>query len=126
MCEWKFGAALAAGNCVVHKPSEVTPLTILYIAKFIKEAGFPPGVFNILPGYGPDAGEALCMSDRIHKVSFTGSTMVGKKVIDYAAKSNLKKVHVELGGKTPCIIGPDADLDDAAGLAWGAIMYNMG
>ena len=82
MCEWKFGSALAAGNCVVHKPSEVTPMTILYMATFIKEAGFPAGVFNIVVGYGHEAGEALCMSNDVAKVSFTGSTFIGRKIVE--------------------------------------------
>ena len=84
MAEWKFGAALAAGNCVVHKPSEVAPLTMLYMTKFIKECGFPAGVFNIVPGYGHIAGEALCMSPHVSKISFTGSTAVGRKIMNYS------------------------------------------
>ena len=84
MAEWKFGAALAAGNCVVHKMSEVTPLTMLHIGKYIKEAGFPPGVFNIVPGYGPVAGEALCLSPHVDYISFTGSTAVGRKILNYS------------------------------------------
>jgi len=110
MCEWKFGPALAAGNCVVHKPSEITPLTILRLAESVKEAGFPPGVYNIVPGYGHLAGEALATSHRVKKISFTGSTVVGRKILEYSAKSNLKKVTLELGGKTPVVVCPDADL----------------
>lgn len=81
MCEWKFGPALAAGNCVVHKPSEITPLTILRMAESVIEAGFPPGVYNIVPGYGMDAGEALTTSRKISKISFTGSTLIGREVM---------------------------------------------
>lgn len=126
MCEWKFGPAIAAGNCIVHKPSEVTPLTMIYVSGLFAKAGFPPGVYNCVTGYGPEAGEAITMSNEIHKVSFTGSSLVGRKMLDASAKSNIKKVHLELGGKTPVIICPDADLDVAANTAWGAIMYNMG
>lgn len=126
MCEWKFAPALAAGNCVVHKPSEITPLTILKVAELVKEAGFPPGVYNIVPGYGPIAGETLARSDRVKKISFTGSTIVGRKIMEASAQTNLKKVTLELGGKSPVIVCPDADLDKAVNVAWNAIMYNMG
>lgn len=85
MCEWKFAPALAAGNCLVHKPSEETPLTILRVAELINEAGFPPGVFNIVPGYGNIAGEALSRSRKVGKISFTGSTIVGRKVMEASA-----------------------------------------
>ncbi|EGR31514.1 hypothetical protein IMG5_107330 [Ichthyophthirius multifiliis] len=126
MCEWKFAPALAAGNCLVHKPSEETPLTILRVAELINEAGFPPGVFNIVPGYGNIAGEALSRSRKVGKISFTGSTIVGRKVMEASAQSNLKKVTLELGGKTPVVVCPSADLDQAVAIAWNAIMYNMG
>lgn len=126
MCEWKFGPALAAGNCLVHKPSEETPLTMLKLAELVHEAGFPPGVFNIVPGYGQTAGDTISRSKKISKVSFTGSTLVGRKVMEASAQTNLKKVNLELGGKTPVIVCPSADIEQAAELAWSSIMYNMG
>ncbi|KAL4432607.1 hypothetical protein ABPG74_004900 [Tetrahymena malaccensis] len=126
MCEWKFAPALAAGNCVVHKPSEETPLTILWLCRLFKEAGFPAGVYNCVPGYGPIAGETLARSHRVSKISFTGSTVVGRKIMEASSQTNLKKVTLELGGKTPVIVCPDGDLDMAVNLAWNAIMYNMG
>jgi len=98
----------------------------LRMAKSIKDVGFPPGVYNIVIGYGHTAGETLATSHRISKISFTGSTLIGRKILEYSAKSNLKKVGLELGGKTPVIVCPDADVDKAAELAWSCIMYNMG
>lgn len=85
MCTWKISPALAAGNCIVHKPSEETPLTILKLCELFKEAGFPPGVFNCVPGYGHIAGESLSRSSRVGKISFTGSTVVGRKVMEASA-----------------------------------------
>lgn len=126
MCEWKFAPALAAGNCVVHKPSEETPLTILKLCELFKEAGFPAGVYNCVPGYGHSAGETLARSRRVSKISFTGSTAVGRKILEASAQTNLKKVTLELGGKSPVIVCPDSDLEKAADLAWSGIMYNMG
>jgi acyl-CoA reductase-like NAD-dependent aldehyde dehydrogenase len=79
-----------------------------------------------LPGYGPEAGEALATHPKIGKISFTGSTLIGRKMLEYSAKSNLKKVGLELGGKSPVIVCPDADIAKAANLAWSCIMYNMG
>ena len=111
MISWKFGPALAAGNCVVLKPSEFTPLTSLLTAKLVQEAGFPPGVVNICVGYGTTVGVAISAHMDIEKVSFTGSTLVGRKVMEAAAKSNLKDTTLELGGKSPNIIFNDADLD---------------
>lgn len=126
MCEWKFAPALAAGNCVVHKPSEETPLTIMKLCELFKQAGFPEGVFNCVPGYGHTAGETLARSHRVSKISFTGSTAVGKRILEASAQTNLKKVTLELGGKSPVIVCPDSDLEKAANLAWSTIMYNMG
>lgn len=126
MAEWKFGPALAAGNCIILKPSEVTPLSILKVAALFKEAGFPAGVVNIVPGYGPDAGEALTQSYRIRKISFTGSTTIGRRILEASSQTNLKKVVLELGGKSPVVVCPDADLDNAAEIVWNAIMFNMG
>jgi len=102
-CE-KLGPALATGNTVVLKPSEDTPLSALYCASLIKEAGFPPGVVNVVPGFGDLAGKALAMHMEVQKVSFTGSTCVGKLVHGYAGKSNLKRVSLGLSGKSPLIV----------------------
>jgi acyl-CoA reductase-like NAD-dependent aldehyde dehydrogenase len=110
MTMMKLGAALAAGCTIVLKPDEHTPLSTIMLGKLIDEAGFPPGVVNILPGYGEVVGATLTAHDDVDKISFTGSTEVGKKIID-AAKGNLKKVTLELGGKSPFIVFPDADLD---------------
>ncbi|KAI8810595.1 aldehyde dehydrogenase domain-containing protein [Cladochytrium replicatum] len=113
MLAWKFGPALATGNCIVMKTSEKTPLSALKIAELVVEAGFPPGVVNILSGYGPTAGDAIARHPDITKVAFTGSTPVGRKVFMAAAESNLKKVSLELGGKSPNIVFDDADIDKA-------------
>lgn len=111
---WKIGPALATGNTIVLKPSELTPLTSLMAAGMIKEAGFPSGVFNLVVGYGNTVGQAISEHQGIQKVAFTGSTLVGRKVMEAAARSNLKNVTLELGGKSPSIIFNDADLDQAA------------
>ena len=118
MLSWKIGPALATGNTIVLKPSEFTPLTAIRICELIQEAGFPPGVVNIVTGIGKIAGAAISSHMRIDKVAFTGSTLVGRKIMDAAAKSNLKKVTLELGGKSPNIIFNDADLDQA--VKWAA------
>jgi len=107
---WKLGPALATGNCVVLKPSELTPLTALRMCSLINNAGFPPGVVNVVTGYGETVGAAISGHD-IDKVAFTGSNLVGRKVMEAAAKSNMKNVMLELGGKSPNIIFNDADLD---------------
>jgi len=122
----KLGPALAAGCTLVVKPAEQTPLGALFVASLIKEAGFPAGVVNIIPGYGPTAGAAICRHMDIHKVSFTGSTEVGKLILKASADSNLKKVSLELGGKSPNIIFPDANLDVAVEMAHQSIMYHSG
>jgi aldehyde dehydrogenase (NAD+) len=111
MQAWKLGPALAAGNTVVMKPAEQTPLTALRVGELIVEAGFPEGVVNILPGYGPTAGAAIAWHHGIDKVAFTGSTEVGHLIMEAAAKSNLKRVTLELGGKSPNIVFADADMD---------------
>ena len=111
MMAWKIGPALATGNCIVLKPSEFTPLTALRVCSLINEAGFPPGVVNVVTGYGEIAGRAVSEHMGIDKVAFTGSTLVGRKVMEAAAKSNLKNVTLELGGKSPNIVFNDADLD---------------
>jgi aldehyde dehydrogenase (NAD+) len=113
MAVWKLGPALATGNAVVLKPSEFTPLTAIRLASLIHEAGFPPGVVNILTGYGNTVGAAISAHMKIDKVAFTGSAVVGRKIMEAAAKSNLKSVTLELGGKSPNIIFNDANLDQA-------------
>ncbi|CAM4809363.1 unnamed protein product [Rotaria magnacalcarata] len=124
MLALKLGPALACGNVVILKPAEETPLTALYCASLIKEAGFPPGVVNIVPGDGPEFGHAIVVHEGIDKISFTGSVEVGKKVQENAAKSNLKRVTLELGGKSPLIICEDADVDFAVYVAHEAIFHN--
>ncbi|XP_035666435.1 retinal dehydrogenase 2-like [Branchiostoma floridae] len=126
MAVWKLAPALCAGCTVVLKPAEQTPLSALYLAALIKEAGFPPGVVNIVPGYGPTAGAAISEHMDIQKVAFTGSTEVGKIIQQAAGKSNLKRVSLELGGKSPTIVFPDADLDFAVEEAHQALFFNMG
>lgn len=103
MLIWKIGPALSCGNTVIVKPAEQTPLTALHVASLIKEAGFPPGVVNIVPGYGPTAGAAISSHMDIDKVAFTGSTEVGKLIKEAAGKSNLKRVTLELGGRAPAL-----------------------
>lgn len=119
----KMAPALAAGNTVVFKPSEVTPLSAHKLADLINEAGFPPGVVNIVTGYGSAAGQAISEHMGIRKVSFTGSTLTGRKIMEAAAKSNLKRTSLELGGKSPAIIFDDADLDLAIGQCSLGVLY---
>lgn len=126
MCGWKLGPALAAGNTVVLKPAELTPLSALYLGKLILEAGFPPGVVNIVTGFGTEAGSALASHPDINKISFTGSTPVGKSILRASADSNLKKTTLELGGKSPSIIFDSANLDEVVEWANSGIFYNMG
>lgn len=126
MLAWKLGPALAMGNTVVLKPAEQTPLTALHVASYVAQVGFPPGVVNIVPGYGKTAGAAISMHPNIDKVAFTGSTQVGRLMLQASGASNLKKVSLELGGKSPLIIFPDADLDLAAHLAHEAVFWNQG
>ncbi|XP_044121824.1 retinal dehydrogenase 1 isoform X1 [Neovison vison] len=126
MLIWKIGPALSCGNTVVVKPAEQTPLTALHVASLIQEAGFPPGVVNIVPGYGPTAGAAISSHMDIDKVAFTGSTEVGKMIKEAAGKSNLKRVTLELGGKSPCIVFADADLDNAVEFAHHGLFYHQG
>lgn len=126
MQAWKLGPALSMGNCVVMKTAEQTPLTALYVAKLAMEAGFPPGVLNIVPGFGPTAGAALAEHPEVDKVAFTGSTEVGKIVAKAAAGSNLKRVSLELGGKSPNIILADVNIEKAVEDAHFALFFNMG
>ena len=111
MLAWKFGPALATGNAIVLKPSELTPLCALRIVDLVEKAGFPRGVVNIVNGLGPVVGQAISEHPDIEKVAFTGSTRVGRGILEAAGKSNLKKVTLELGGKSPNIIFDDADID---------------
>ncbi|MFS4415639.1 aldehyde dehydrogenase family protein [Maribacter sp. 2307ULW6-5] len=123
---WKLAPALACGNCCILKPAEQTSLTALYLGKLILEAGFPKGVVNIVTGFGKEAGAAISAHPNIDKVSFTGSTPVGKSILEAAAQSNLKKVSLELGGKSPNVIFEDADLDAVLdGIQWSSF-YNSG
>jgi aldehyde dehydrogenase (NAD+) len=126
MQAWKLGPALAAGNTVVLKPAEQTPLSALRVGELIIEAGFPPGVVNILPGYGPTAGAAIAWHHDVDKVAFTGSTEVGHLIMEAAARSNLKRVTLELGGKSPNIVFADADMDQAIEGAHFALFFNQG
>jgi aldehyde dehydrogenase (NAD+)/phenylacetaldehyde dehydrogenase len=112
MAAWKLGPALAMGCCVCLKPAEQTPLTALRLAELIQEAGFPNGVVNVLPGYGPTAGAPLAQHPEVDKVAFTGSTEVGARLIAQSA-SSIKKLSMELGGNAPFIVFDDADLEAA-------------
>jgi aldehyde dehydrogenase (NAD+) len=126
MQAWKLAPALATGNTVVMKPAEQTPLTALRVGELIVEAGFPPGVVNMLPGYGPTAGAAISNHMDVDKVAFTGSTEVGHLIMEAAAKSNLKRVTLELGGKSPNIVFADANMDEAIEGCHFALFFNQG
>jgi aldehyde dehydrogenase (NAD+)/betaine-aldehyde dehydrogenase len=122
---WKLGPALAAGNTVVLKPAELTPLSSLRVAELIADVGFPPGVVNIVPGYGPTAGQRIAEHPGIGMISFTGSTAVGRGVVA-ASQTNLKRVHLELGGKGANIVFADANLGAAVNGSAFAIFHNQG
>lgn len=124
-CSWKLGPALAAGNTVVMKPSELTPLTTLRMAELMMDVGFPAGVVNIVPGYGHSAGQHLAEHVDVDKIAFTGSTETGRKIIK-ASSGNLKRVSLELGGKGPNIVFEDAPLAAAVGGSAFAIFHNQG
>ena len=126
MQSWKLAPALAAGCTVILKPAEQTPLTALRVGELILEAGFPPGVVNLLPGYGPTAGGALARHMDVDKVAFTGSTEVGHLIMKASAESNLKRVTLELGGKSPNIVFADADMDEAIEGSHQALFFNQG
>lgn len=126
MWSWKIGPAVACGNTVVLKTAEQTPLSALVAAKLIKEAGFPPGVVNIVSGFGKIAGAAIASHMDVDKVAFTGSTVVGRQIMKAAAGSNLKKVTLELGGKSPNIVFEDADIDNAISWVNFGIYFNHG
>ncbi len=125
MAVWKIAPALAAGNAIIVKPSEFTPLSLLKLAEITQEAGLPPGVFQVLPGFGPSAGAALVRHPGVDKVAFTGSTATGQAVMREAA-ATLKHVTLELGGKSPTLVLEDADPDAAARGAIAGIFYNKG
>jgi len=125
MAAWKLGPALSCGNTVVLKPAEQTPLTSLRLGELIQEAGFPEGVVNIVPGYGPTAGQALVEHPGVDKIAFTGSTEVGK-LIQAQAAGTLKRVSLELGGKAPNIVFADADMEEAVRGAMTGIFFNQG
>lgn len=126
MWAWKIGPAVATGNTVVLKTAEQTPLSALVAAKLVKEAGFPPGVINIISGFGKVAGAAISSHMDIDKVAFTGSTIVGRQIMKAAASSNLKKVTLELGGKSPNIVFDDADIENAISWVNFGIFFNHG
>src|SRR5690349_14716400 len=125
MAAWKLGPALASGCTVVLKPAEQTPLSALRLGELICEAGFPDGVINIVTGFGETAGAALAAHSQVDKVAFTGSTEVGKLILQ-AAAGNLKKVSLELGGKSPNVVFSDVDLDAAIAGSASAIFFNHG
>lgn len=127
MASWKIAPALAAGNSVILKPSEKSPLTALRLGELALEAGIPAGVLNVVPGFGPEAGSPLALHMDIDCIAFTGSTAVGKKIQVMAGESNLKRAWCELGGKSPNIVFADCpDLDRAVAAAAGSIFYNQG
>jgi len=127
MAAWKIGPVLAAGNSLVLKPSEKSPLSAIRIAQLGIEAGLPPGVFNVVPGFGHTAGKALALSMDVDAITFTGSTATGKLVMQYAAQSNMKRVSLECGGKSPNIVLADyPDIERAATAAAYAIFFNQG
>ena len=117
MMAWKPGPALTCGDTIVLKPSEFTPLTAIKMCHLINEAGLSPGVVNVLVGYGHTTGHAISSRMKIEKVAYTGSTLVGRKIMEATTKNNLQNVTLELGGKSPNIIYDDADLDQAVNCA---------
>ncbi|HPF39879.1 MAG TPA: aldehyde dehydrogenase family protein [Phycisphaerae bacterium] len=126
MQAWKWGPALALGNTIVLKPAEQTPLSALYVAQLAMEAGYPAGVINVVPGFGPGAGAPIASHHDVDKVAFTGSTEVGHLIMEAAARSNLKRVSLELGGKSPNIVFADADMDAAVDGSFFALFFNQG
>lgn len=127
MAAWKLGPALAAGNSVVLKPSEKSPYTALRLAELALEAGLPEGVFNVLPGFGHEAGEALALHMDVDAIGFTGSTRTGRRMLEYAGRSNLKRVYNELGGKSAILVFDDfADVERAARTIAGSMFFNQG
>ena len=118
MLSWKIGPALATGNSIVLKPSEFTPLTALRLCDLIVQAGFPPGSINVVNGLGSTVGQAMSEHMEIDKIAFTGSTLTGRRIMEAAARTNLKKVSLELGGKNPALVFDNADLDQS--VKWAA------
>src|SRR6188472_3530520 len=125
IASWKMGPALAAGNTVVLKPAELTPLSSLRVAELAREVGFPKGVINVVPGYGSVAGQYLAEHPGVDKIAFTGSTATGRKIVQ-ASAGNLKRVQLELGGKGANIVFDDADITNAVNGAAFAIFHNQG
>lgn len=125
MAAWKLGPALATGNTIIMKPAEQTPLSILYLADLARQAGFPPGVLNIVNGFGRDAGSALASHTGINKIAFTGSTLTGREIMKTASIS-MKNITLETGGKSPLLVFSDADIEQAAKWAYVGIMSNQG
>ncbi|CAK9818666.1 Cytosolic 10-formyltetrahydrofolate dehydrogenase [Anthophora quadrimaculata] len=126
MLSWKMAACLAAGNTVVMKPAQASPLTALKFAELTAKAGFPPGVVNIVPGDGAMIGNAICQHPLIRKLGFTGSTQIGQSIMKSCAESNLKKVSLELGGKSPLVIFEDADIQQAVKVGMSSVFFNKG
>lgn len=126
MQAWKWGPALAMGNVSIMKLAEQTPLSGLYMASLVAEAGFPAGVVSVIPGYGPTAGAAIANHPDIDKVAFTGSTQIGQVIAEAVAKSNLKRLSLELGGKSPNIVLADADMDQAIDQSSHGLFFNQG
>ncbi|XP_055528087.1 aldehyde dehydrogenase X, mitochondrial-like [Wyeomyia smithii] len=126
MVSWKWAPALAVGCTLVLKPAEQTPLSALYLAALTKEAGFPDGVINVVNGYGPTVGAAIVNNPQIRKVAFTGSVETGRIISEGSSKTNLKRVSLELGGKSPLVVFNDVDLDEAVEIAHNAIFANHG
>merc|ERR1712156_612622 len=126
MLSWKMAACLAAGNTVVIKPAQVSPLTALKFAELTVEAGFPPGVINVLPGTGRMCGQAIADHHLVRKLGFTGSTEIGHTIMRSCAESNLKKCSLELGGKSPLIFFADCDMEKAVKNALGSVFFNKG
>src|SRR6478672_5290555 len=126
MQAWKWGPALACGNTIVLKPAEQTPLTALRVAALAQEAGIPDGVINVVPGFGPTAGAALSGHMDVDKIAFTGEHTTGQLVMTAAAQSNLKRVSLELGGKSPNVVFADADIDAAVEGAYFGLFFNQG
>jgi gamma-glutamyl-gamma-aminobutyraldehyde dehydrogenase len=126
MAAWKLGPALAAGNSVVLKPSERSPFSALRLAELALQAGLPPGVLNVVPGLGHEAGEALALHADVDGIVFTGSTRVGKRMFEYAGRSNLKRVFTELGGKSAVLVFPGADVEAAAAATAAGMFFNQG